>query len=69
MITNDPFREYLKEHHISTYALIHTYKFSHGLLDRLNKNLPITTRTINDICNAIGCVPSDILDFTPDSPD
>jgi len=66
MITYEPFYETLKKKNISTYKLINKYNVSRSLLDRLKHNKPISTVTINDLCNILQCDISDIAYFTPD---
>lgn len=65
MITYERFWETLKERKISTYALIHQYHFSSGKIDRLRKNLPISTITMNDLCRILDCKIEDIAEYTP----
>ena len=67
MISYEPFYKTLKENNISTYKLVNTYHISRSLLDRLKHNKPISTVTINDLCNILKCDVSDILHFTPDN--
>ena len=61
MISYKPFYETLKKKGISTYKLINQYKISRSLLDRLKHNKPISTVTINDLCEILDCSVSDIL--------
>ena len=61
MISYDPFYETLKKKGISTYKLINQYGISRSLLDRLKHNKPISTVTINDLCEILDCSVSDIL--------
>ena len=66
MITYEPFYKTLKEKGVSTYKLINKYNVSRSLLDRLKHNKPISTVTINDLCNILDCRVEDILAFIPD---
>ncbi|MBQ3134175.1 MAG: helix-turn-helix transcriptional regulator [Clostridia bacterium] len=66
MISYEPLYETLKSKNISTYKLINQYGISRSLLDRLKHNKPISTVTLNDLCNILGCRVEDILLFTPD---
>ena len=67
MITFDPFYNTLKEKGISTYKLINEFGISRSLLDRLKHNKPISTVTLNDLCNILNCKVEDILLFTEDN--
>ena len=66
MISYEPFYKTLKQKGISTYKLINEYKISRSLLDRLKHNRPISTVTLNDLCNILHCDVGDILAFTED---
>ena len=66
MISYEPFYKTLKEKNISTYKLINEYGISRSLLDRLKHNKPISTVTLNDLCNILDCKVEDVLFFTKD---
>ncbi len=66
MISYEPFYETLKNKNISTYKLIKDYNVSRGLLDRLKHNKPISTVTLNDLCNILDCQVQDILVYEKD---
>lgn len=61
MISYQPFWELLKRKNISTYWLIQNKNISSSTINRLRKNQPITTTTINDLCTSLDCDISDIL--------
>ena len=67
MISYDPFYKTLKEKGISTYKLITEYGLSRSLLDRLKHNKPISTVTLNDLCNILHCKVEDVIIFTEDA--
>lgn len=67
MISYDPLYKTMKEKNITTYKLIKDYNISRSLLDRLKHNKPISTVTLNDLCNILDCKVEDILHFTKDS--
>ena len=69
MISYDPFYKTLQQKGISTYKLITEYKLSRSLLDRLKHNRPISTVTLNDLCNILHCKVEDVLVFTEDHPE
>jgi len=66
MITYEPFYETLKSKGISTYKLIKDFNISRSLLDRLKHNKPISTVTLNDLCNILDCTPEKIIRYTKD---
>ena len=67
MISYEPLYETLKAKGISTYKLINDYGISRSLLDRLKHNRPISTVTLNDLCNILHCTVGDVLVFTDDN--
>ena len=69
MISYAPLYKTLKEKGISTYKLINEYGISRSLLDRLKHNRPISTVTLNDLCNILHCKVEDILLFIEDDSD
>ena len=58
----------MKERNISQYKLIHQYHISTGQLDRLRKNGNVSTYTLNQLCEILGCPLSDIAEYIPDDP-
>lgn len=64
MISYEPFYRTLKQKGISTYKLINEHGISRSLLDRLKHNRPISTVTLDDLCNILHCKVEDILIFT-----
>ncbi len=67
MISYEPFYKTLKDKNISTYKLINDYGISRSLLDRLKHNKPISTVTLNDLCNILKCKVEDVLLFMEDN--
>ncbi len=66
MISFAPFYRTIKEKNISTYKLINQYGLSRSLLDRIKHNKPMTTATLNDLCNILDCNITDIIEYTKD---
>ncbi len=66
MVVYDPFWKTLKERGISTYYLIQECNVSSSTIDRLRKNKPVTTVTINDLCRILHCRIQDIAQYLPD---
>ncbi|MDY4976627.1 MAG: helix-turn-helix transcriptional regulator [Clostridia bacterium] len=61
MITYKPFYQTMKKKGFTTYKLITQYHISRSLLDRLRHNKPISTVTLNDLCEILDCRVEDIL--------
>lgn len=69
MITYEPFWETLKHSDESTYTLINKHHISSAIIDKLRKNKPMNTTTINDLCRILHCQIQDILQYTPSDTD
>lgn len=65
MITYEPLWETLKSKGKSTYWMI-CCGVSRGTIHCLKHDRPITTRTLNDLCNLIRCDVKDVLKYSPD---
>lgn len=65
MIIYQPLWHTLKEKNISQYDLIKRYGISTGQLDRLRKNNPVSTATIDNLCSILHCSVSDIMEYKP----
>lgn len=63
MITYEPFWNTLKHSDESTYTLIYNYNLSSSTIDRLRKNRPLSTTTINDLCRILNCDITDIISY------
>jgi len=63
MIVFNKLWQTMKEKNISQYALIKTYGFSTGQLDRLRKNGNINSYTLNQLCEILNCELSDIAEY------
>ena len=61
MISYTPFWDTLKKSPESTYTLITRHHISSSTIDKLRKNKPITTTTINDLCRILGCRVDEIM--------
>ena len=69
MIDYSPFWKTLKTSSETTYTLINKYRLSSATIDKLRKNKPITTTTINDLCRILNCNVQDILTYVPSDSD
>ena len=69
MIDYTPFWETLKNSQETTYSLINKYHISSATLDKLRKNKPLTTTTINDLCRILQCRIEDIAVYVPSETD
>ncbi len=67
MIVFNKLWQTMKEKNISQYALIKTYGFSTGQLDRLRKNGNINSYTLNQLCEILNCELSDIAEYVKET--
>ena len=69
MITYEPFWNTLKQSEESTYTLIYNHNLSSSTIDRLRKNKPLSTTTINDLCRILGCDVDGVMHYIPSEDD
>lgn len=65
----DAFWDTLKTSKESTYSLIKNHHISSSTIDKLRKNKPLNTTTINDLCRILNCQVQDIMTYIPSSDD
>lgn len=65
MIVYDRFWATLKMSPQSTYTLIKDHHISSSTIDKLRKNKPLNTTTINDLCMILHCKVEDIMEYVP----
>lgn len=69
MIDYSPFWETLKNSSETTYTLINKYHISSAIIDKLRKNKPMNTTTLNDLCRILDCQLQDIAQYIPSDED
>lgn len=69
MLVYDPFWRTLKASGESTYTLIKDHRISSSTIDKLRKNKPLNTTTINDLCRILNCSVDQILCYVPSDKD
>lgn len=69
MISYARFWETLCASRESTYTLINRYRISSSTLDKLRKNRPVNTTTINDLCRILNCRVEDVMEYIPSDQD
>ena len=69
MISYGPFWETLRESAESTYTLIKNHRLSSSTIDKLRKNKPLNTTTINDLCRILHCPVEKIVLYIPSAED
>ena len=69
MISYEPFWDTLRNSAESTYTLIKNYRVSSSTIDKLRKNKPLNTTTINDLCRILSCPVERIMEYIPSDED
>lgn len=69
MIDYSPFWETLKKSNESTYTLINKHHISSSTIDKLRKNKPLNTTTLNDLCRILDCDIQEICRYIPSNTD
>lgn len=69
MITYSPFWKTIKLSKESTYTLIKNHHISSSTIDKLRKNKPLNTITINDLCRIMNCPVERIMRYVPSEQD
>ena len=65
MIIYKPFWETLEKSTETTYTLVNKHHLSSATLDKLRKNKPVTTTTLNDLCRILNCEIQEVLQYVP----
>lgn len=69
MIDYSPFWVTLKNSNETTYTLINKHHISSAIIDKLRKNKPMNTTTLNDLCRILNCEIEEIARYIPSSND
>jgi putative transcriptional regulator len=65
MIVYTPLWETLKRKGLSTYALRNQFGISGSTVQRLRKNMSVSTNTLDDLCNLLDCPLRDVAEHRP----
>ena len=69
MIDYSPFWNTLENSTETTYTLINHHRVSSAIIDKLRKNKPMNTTTLNDLCRILGCRLEEIAQYVPSDED
>lgn len=69
MISYQPFWNTLRNSGESTYTLIKNHRISSSTIDKLRKNKPMNTTTINDLCRILHCRVEEVMEYIECSDD
>ena len=65
MIVYTPLWETLKKKGMSTYTLRVKLNISGSTVQRLRKNMSVSTNTLDDLCELLNCSIADIVEHIP----
>ncbi len=69
MIDYSPFWKTLENSTETTYTLINHHHVSSAIIDKLRKNKPMNTTTLNDLCRILDCRLEDVAQYIPSEND
>ena len=69
MIDYSPFWKTLSLSDETTYTLINNHHISSATIDKLRKNKPMNTTTLNDLCKILNCRLEQIAQYVPSDND
>lgn len=69
VIDYSPFWNTLGNSNETTYTLINKHHISSAIIDKLRKNKPMTTTTLNDLCRILDCRLDEIAQYVPSEDD
>lgn len=67
MIRYRPLWETMAKNGVTTYTLRFKHEMSHATVQRLQKDMPVSTHTLNKLCEILGCDLCDVAEHIPDS--
>ncbi|WP_347295058.1 helix-turn-helix domain-containing protein [Gordonibacter sp.] len=56
----------MKERGFSTYTLRVKHGMGNSTVQRLRKDMPVSTYTLNTLCTLLNCELSDVAEYIPD---
>lgn len=69
MIDYSPFWNTLRNSEETTYTLINNHHISSATIDKLRKNKPLNTTTLNDLCRILDCRLEQVAQYIPSAAD
>ena len=66
MISYRPLWETMARKKATTYMLREKHHMSHATVQRLQADMPVSTHTLNKLCEILDCRLEDIAEYIPD---
>lgn len=67
MIHYRPLWKTMADQNATTYTLREIYGISHSTVERLQKDMPVSTHTLDRLCKYLNCRIEDIAEYIPDN--
>ena len=67
MICYDPLWHTMEKNNVTTYTLRNKYNVSNSTIQRMKKNMPVSTNTLDVLCEILNCRVQDILVHIPNA--
>jgi len=67
LIVYTPLWEAMKRKRFTTYTLREKYKISGSTVQRLKKNMSVSTNTLNDLCRLLDCQLYEVAEYRRDT--
>ncbi len=68
MIKYKPLWETMAAQGVTTYTLRFKHGMSHATVQRLQKDMPVSTHTLNKLCDILHCRLEEVAEYQPDEP-
>ena len=66
MISYRPLWKTMTEKGITTYTLRFKHGMSHATVQRLQKDMPVSTHTLNKLCEILDCRLDEVAEYVPE---
>ena len=66
MIRYRPLWETMAKQKVTTYTLRVKHGMSHATVQRLQRDMPVSTHTLNQLCEILHCSLGDVAEYVPD---
>lgn len=63
MVIYDPLWKTMKEKGVTTYTLRVKHGISNSTVQRLKKNMPVSTNTLDTLCMLLDCALGDVAEY------
>lgn len=65
MICYDPLWRTMEKKNITTYVLRNKHSISNSTIQRMKNNMPVSTNTLDVLCEILNCRVQDIIEHIP----